>query len=89
MTIEDILKTEYKGVKALTPGKEQDVIKFLAEIAQGRKNLSGENISWRENDPEYYGTYLDRKLVYDKKEIPATREIYTGLIYSLSNMSRD
>lgn len=86
-TIEDILKTDYKGVKVLTPSKEQDVIKFLAEIAKGRKDDSGNNISWRDNDRDYYATYNDKKLVKDYKVIDLTREIYTSLVYNLSEFS--
>lgn len=87
MVVEDILKTEYKGVKALTPGKEQDVIKFLTEIAIGRMDAEGNQISYRENDPDYYGTYKDRKLVRDgdRGDIELTREIYTGLMYNINN----
>lgn len=88
-TIEDILKTDYKGVKVLTPSKEQDVIKFLAEIAKGRKDDSGENISWRDNDKEYYATYNDKKLVKDYEAIDLTREIYTSLVYNLGEYNKE
>lgn len=87
--VEELLKTEYKGVKALTPQKEHDVITFLYEIAKGRRNEFGERASFRESDPKWYALIKDRKLVAAREERPLTREVYTNLVYNLRNIDND
>lgn len=87
--VEELLKTEYKGVKALTPQKEQDVLTFLYEIAKGRRDEFGERSSYRESDPKWYALINDRKLVSNRDERPLTREIYTNLVFNLHNIEND